>query len=228
MSFDGIRTFLQPDIQAGEKVALVGASGAGKSTLVNVLLGLYPADDGMVFFNDVPVSKIGLDTVREHVSTVLQSPALFNDTVRQNITMGRQYSDDAIWEAIRIAQIETVIQDLPEQLDTIIGRDGVKLSGGQRQRIAIARAVLQDAQILLLDEATSALDAENEKLVQAALEKLMQNKTTLVVAHRLATVQKADRIVVMDQGKIVESGTHEELISRDGLYAHLAGLQFGV
>lgn len=213
------------NIKAGEKVALVGASGAGKSTLVNVLLGLYPADEGMVFFNDVPVSKIGLDTVREHVSTVLQSPALFNDTVRQNITMGRAYKDEAIWEAIRIAQIETVIQDLPQQLDTIIGRDGVKLSGGQRQRLAIARMALVNPSVVVLDEATSALDSETEYQLHNALENYLQNRTTIIIAHRLSAVKQADRIIVFDGGEIIAEGDHDSLINQDGLYQKLYAQQ---
>ena len=154
---------------------------------------------------------------------------IFATSIADNIRYGNQdATEEMITAAAKAARADEFIDRLPEGMDTYLGERGTRLSGGQRQRIAIARAVLQDAQILLLDEATSALDAENEKLVQAALEKLMQNKTTLVVAHRLATVHKADRIVVMDQGQIVESGNHEELLEKDGLYAHLAGLQFGV
>ncbi|KKL94398.1 hypothetical protein LCGC14_1865070 [marine sediment metagenome] len=212
-------------IKAGEKVALVGASGAGKSTLVNVLLGLYPADKGMVFFNGEPVSEIGLDTVREHVATVLQSPALFNDDVRQNITMGRQYDDAAVWAAIKIAQLETVIKALPKQLDTIIGRDGVKLSGGQRQRLAIARMVLVNPSVVVLDEATSALDSDTEHQLHTALEAYLENRTTIIIAHRLSAVKQADRIVVFDGGDIIADGDHDALIQQSGLYQKLYAQQ---
>ena len=213
------------DIQAGEKVALVGASGAGKSTLVNVLLGLYPADEGMVYFNDVAVRDIGLDTVREHVATVLQAPALFNDTVRQNITMGRRYSDEAIWNAIKIAQLEDVIMAMPKKLDTIIGRAGIKLSGGQRQRLAIARMVLVNPSVVVLDEATSALDSETEYHLHMALEQFLQGRTTIIIAHRLSAVRQADKVIVFDGGEIIAEGDHESLIRQDGLYQKLYAQQ---
>lgn len=213
------------NINAGEKVALVGASGAGKSTLVNVLLGLYPADKGMVSFNDVPVSDIGLDTVREHVATVLQSPALFNDSVRENITMGRDYADDAVWNAIRIAQLEDVIIAMPKKLDTIIGRAGVKLSGGQRQRLAIARMVLINPSVVVLDEATSALDSETEYHLHMALEEYLRDRTTVIIAHRLSAVRQADRVIVFDGGEIIAEGDHESLIRQDGLYQKLYAQQ---
>jgi len=213
------------NIKAGEKVALVGASGAGKSTLVNVLLGLYPADKGMVYFNEVPVSEIGLDTVREHVATVLQSPALFNDSVRQNISMGRNYSDDAIWNAVRIAQLEDVIIAMPKKLDTIIGRAGVKLSGGQRQRLAIARMVLINPSVVVLDEATSALDSDTEYHLHMALEEYLRDRTTIIIAHRLSAVRQADRVIVFDGGEIIAEGDHESLIRQDGLYQKLYAQQ---
>jgi ATP-binding cassette subfamily C protein len=213
------------NIKAGEKVALVGASGAGKSTLVNVLLGLYPADSGMVYFNDIAVSDIGLDTVREHVATVLQSPALFNDNVRENITMGRDYSDDAVWQAIHIAQLEDVIADMPQQLDTIIGRSGVKLSGGQRQRLAIARMVLINPSVVVLDEATSALDSDTEHHLHQALADYLQGRTTIIIAHRLSAVKQADRIVVFDGGEIIAEGDHDSLIRQHGLYQKLYAQQ---
>ena len=212
-------------IKAGEKIALVGASGAGKSTLVNVLLGLYPADKGMVYFNDVPVSEIGLASVREHVATVLQSPALFNDSVRHNITMGRDYGDEAIWQAIHIAQLDDIIQSMPEQLDTIIGRDGVKLSGGQRQRLAIARMVLINPSVVVLDEATSALDSDTEYQLHTALESYLENRTTIIIAHRLSAVKQADRVVVFDGGEIIMDGDHDSLIGQDGLYQKLYAKQ---
>jgi len=213
------------DIKAGEKIALVGASGAGKSTLVNVLLGLYPADNGMVFFNEAPVSEIGLDTVREHVATVLQSPALFNDSIRHNIAMGRHYDDASIWEAIGIAQLDVVIKAMPDQLDTIIGRDGVKLSGGQRQRLAIARMVLINPSVVVLDEATSALDSDTEFQLHAALESYLENRTTIIIAHRLSAVKQADRVVVFDGGEIIMDGDHDSLINQEGLYQTLYAKQ---
>jgi ATP-binding cassette subfamily C protein len=212
-------------IQAGEKVALVGASGAGKSTLINVLLGLYPSDSGQVLFNNVPVTDIGLDTVREHVATVLQSPALFNDTVRQNIAMGRDIRDEEIWQAIHIAQLDEVIKALPKDLDTIIGRDGVKLSGGQRQRLAIARMVLINPSVVILDEATSALDSDTEFQLHQALASYLENRTTLIIAHRLSAVKQADRVVVFDGGEIIAEGKHDELISQEGLYKKLYAQQ---
>lgn len=213
------------DIKAGEKVALVGASGAGKSTLVNVLLGLYPADKGMVYFNEVPVSEIGLEGVREHVATVLQHPALFNDTVRENITLGRDYPDEAIWQAIQIAQIEDVIQAMPKGLDTLVGRSGVKLSGGQRQRLAVARMALMNPSVVVLDEATSALDSNTEHHLHIALADYLKNRTTIIIAHRLSAVRQADRIVVFDGGEIIADGDHDSLIQEHGIYQKLYAQQ---
>lgn len=212
-------------ISAGEKVALVGASGAGKSTLVNVLLGLYPADSGKVYFDDIPVSEIGLETVREHVATVLQSPALFNDTVRQNISLGRNFDDAAIWQAIRIAQLETVIDNLPGGLSTMIGRQGVKLSGGQRQRLAIARMALINPSVVVLDEATSALDSDTEHLLHEALADYLKDRTTIIIAHRLSAVRQADRIIVFDGGEIIAQGDHDSLIGEDQVYQKLYAKQ---
>lgn len=213
------------DIKAGEKVALVGASGAGKSTLVNVLLGLYPADKGMVYFNEVPVSDIGLENVREHVATVLQHPALFNDSVRENIILGRDYPDEAIWQAIQIAQIEDVIQSMPEGLDTLIGRSGIKLSGGQRQRLAVARMALMNPSVVVLDEATSALDSDTEHHLHIALADYLKNRTTIIIAHRLSAVRQADRIVVFDGGEIIAEGDHDSLIQQHGIYQKLYAQQ---
>jgi ATP-binding cassette subfamily C protein len=213
------------EIKAGEKVALVGASGAGKSTLVNVLLGLYPADKGMVYFNDVPVSEIGLEGVREHVATVLQHPALFNDSVRENITLGRDYPDAAIWQAIKTAQIEDVIQAMPKGLDTLVGRSGVKLSGGQRQRLAVARMALMNPSVVVLDEATSALDSNTEHHLHIALADYLKNRTTIIIAHRLSAVRQADRIVVFDGGEIIADGDHDSLIHEHGIYQKLYAQQ---
>jgi ATP-binding cassette subfamily C protein len=210
-------------IQAGEKVALVGASGGGKSTLVQVILGLYPPQSGTVRFDGIPMTEIGLEVVRSHVATVLQHPALFNDTVRMNLTLGRECSDEQLWQALIVAQLADTVRELPNALDTIVGRQGIRLSGGQRQRLAIARMILSDPQVVILDEATSALDAETEAKLHEALRGFLQDRTTLIIAHRLSAVKQADRAYVFDGGQIIEEGAHEELIKNDGLYSRLYG-----
>ena len=217
------------DVKGGETVAIVGPSGAGKTTVFQLLQRFYDPQGGEITIDDVALTDADPIEIRKQLGVVSQESMIFATSIADNIRYGNQDATvDMIAAAAIAARADEFINRLPDGMDTYLGERGTRLSGGQRQRIAIARAVLQNAQILLLDEATSALDAENEKLVQGALEKLMQNKTTLVVAHRLATVQKADRIVVMDQGQIVESGNHDELLKKGGLYAHLAGLQFGV
>ena len=224
---DGPRVLdnLSMTIKAGEKVALVGASGGGKTTLVQIILGLYPPESGEIYFNGVPVSEIGMDRVREHVATVLQQPALFNDTVRINLTLGRPYTDDQLWQALQVAQLNETIHGLEQGLETRVGRDGIRLSGGQRQRLAIARMVLTDPRLVILDEATSALDTTTEENLHLAMKRFLKGRTTLIIAHRLSAVKQADRALVFEDGKIIEQGSHEELISNQGLYASLYGRQ---
>ena len=209
------------EIAAGEKVALVGASGGGKSTLVQIILGLYPAKSGELYFDGVNIRDIGLDVVRENVATVLQHPAMLNDTVRENLCLGRKLDDASLWQAVEIAQLRDVIEDMPRGLDTVIGRSGIRLSGGQRQRLAIARMILSDPKVVILDEATSSLDTETEARLHAAMHAFLQNRTTLIIAHRLSAVRQADRVLVFDAGQIIDEGRHDELISRDGLYRDL-------
>ena len=212
-------------IEPGEKVALVGASGGGKSTLVQVLIGLYPVKQGMVYYNNVPVTRIGLNIVREHVATVLQHPALFNDTVRSNLTLGRDLTDVRLWHALEIAQLKLTVEKMDDGLDTTVGRQGIRLSGGQRQRLAIARMVLSEPKVVILDEATSALDAETEYHVHAGLSDFLQNRTTLIVAHRLSAIKQANHVYVFEAGTISEQGSHKELLSQNGLYSKLYGVR---
>ncbi|MBA1330131.1 ABC transporter ATP-binding protein, partial [Candidatus Endoriftia persephone str. Guaymas] len=212
-------------IAAGEKVAFVGASGGGKTTLVQILLGLYPSSSGQILFDGIPVEQIGMDRVRDNVATVLQHPALLNDSVRLNLTLGREISDPALWQALKVAQLDQTITAMHEGLDTLIGRFGVRLSGGQRQRLAIARMVLSDPKVVILDEATSALDTTTEGKLHAALQAFLQGRTTIIIAHRLSAVRQADRVLVFEDGCIVEQGRHEELIANDGLYYSLYGRQ---
>lgn len=210
-------------IRAGEKVALVGASGGGKSTLVQILIGLYPVSQGRVCFDGVPMDQIGMEVVREHVVTVLQHPVLFNDTIRANLTLGRPVDDAALWQALEIAQLQDVIENAPDGLDTVVGRQGMRLSGGQRQRLAIARMVLANPKVVILDEATSAVDNVTENKLYRALDGFLSGRTTLIVAHRLSAITHADRILVFEEGKIVEEGDHDTLLAREGLYSRLYG-----
>jgi ATP-binding cassette subfamily B protein len=214
-------------IAPGETVAVVGPSGAGKSTLFQLAERFYDPEGGRVLIDGVPLRDADPSAVRERIAMVPQETVIFAASARDNLRYGRWEADDAeLWDAAEAANAASFLRRLPQGLDTYLGEGGARLSGGQRQRIAIARALLRDAPILLLDEATSALDAESELLVQQALERLMARRTTLVIAHRLATVRAATRIVVMDDGRIVEQGDHASLIARGGLYARLASLQF--
>jgi len=214
-------------IEPGETVAFVGPSGAGKTTIIQMILRFYDPQTGRILLDGHALSDLGRDAFREHIALVPQDPVIFATSARENIRFGRPDATDAqIETAAKAAAAHEFIQSLPEGYDSPLGERGVMLSGGQKQRIAIARAILRDAPVLLLDEATSALDAESEVLVQAAVDSLSADRTTLIVAHRLATVKKADRIVVLDAGRIVASGKHDELVADGGLYARLARLQF--
>ncbi len=213
-------------VAPGQTVALVGPSGSGKSTIINLLPRFYDPSGGQITIDGVSISQFSLSDLRDHIALVSQEAVLFDDTVAANIGFGRQRAtDEDIRIAAKAAAADEFIDQLPETYATAVGSGGNKLSGGQRQRIAIARAMLKDAPILLLDEATSALDAQSEQLVQEALDRLSSGRTTLVVAHRLSTIQKADLIIVMDKGRVAETGTHQTLLDKDGLYAHLCALQ---
>ena len=214
-------------IQAGEKIAIVGPSGSGKTTLFKLIQRFYDPQVGSISFDGIDIKRYPLDDLRKLIGVVPQDISIFSDNAMENIRYGKENaSDDEVLQASRIAFVDEFISKLPETYNTFLGDRGVRLSGGQKQRIAIARALLKNPPLLLLDEATSSLDAESERLVQQALEEAMKGRTTIVIAHRLATVKQADRIVVMENGRIVEMGNHSSLVNHGGLYSHLAKLQF--
>ncbi len=215
------------EVKPGETVALVGASGAGKSTLFSLLQRFYDASSGSVKVDGVDVRQADFQQLRQRFAYVEQDSVMFSGTIAENIRFGKpEATDEEVREAAEAALVDDFVTRLEDGYESIVGERGVMLSGGQKQRVAIARALLKDAPILLLDEATSALDAESETKVQAALERLMVGRTTLVIAHRLATIKNADRILVMEDGKVLNEGTHDELIAQGGRYAELAKLQF--
>ena len=225
---DGLPVLHNIDLQinAGETVALVGYSGSGKTTLASLLPRFYQVNSGRILLDDTPIDSLSLSYLREQIAVVNQHVTLFNDTLANNIAYGRlDVSREEIIAAARLAYADEFIQNLPQGYDTRVGQNGVLLSGGQRQRLAIARAILKNAPILILDEATSALDNESERYIQAALEHVMKNRTTLVIAHRLSTIKRADKIIVMHQGRVMEQGTHDELLANRGHYAHLYQVQ---
>ncbi|MDD3448831.1 MAG: ATP-binding cassette domain-containing protein, partial [Gammaproteobacteria bacterium] len=223
-ALEGITLAIEP----GENVALVGMSGSGKSTLVQLLPRFYHPDTGAILIDGVDIRELRLADLRRHIALVSQDVVLFNDSVRGNIAYGAMDAADeaAVVRAAEAAHAMEFIRAMPEGLDTLVGDNGVRLSGGQRQWVAIARASLKDAPILILDEATSALDTQSERYIQQALEVLKQGRTTITIAHRLSTIEKADRIVVLDGGRIAETGTHAELLERGGIYSRLHRLQF--
>jgi ATP-binding cassette subfamily B protein len=215
-------------IKPGEKIALVGHSGGGKSTVTKLLLRFVDIDGGQLLVDGQSVSDVRVADLRGAIAYVPQEPVMFHRSIRENIRYGRLNASDAdVISAAKKANAHEFISKLPEGYDTMVGERGVKLSGGQRQRVAIARAIIKDAPILVLDEATSALDSESEKLIQAALRELMEKRTAIVIAHRLSTIQKMDRIIVLDEGDIIEEGTHNSLLEHKGVYAKLWAHQSG-
>jgi subfamily B ATP-binding cassette protein MsbA len=223
-------TDISLSIAAGETIALVGASGGGKTSLANLIPRFYHATSGRILLDGIPIEELTIASLRAQIAMVSQDVVLFNDTLAANIAYGGRRSASAaeIRAAARAAHLDQFIDELPDGFETMIGENGVRLSGGQRQRLAIARAILKDAPILILDEATSALDSESERHVQAALDTLMQHRTTLVIAHRLSTIENADRIVVLEKGRVIESGPHAELLARQGVYANLYRIQYSL
>ncbi|MNS18845.1 putative multidrug export ATP-binding/permease protein [compost metagenome] len=214
------------DVKKGQTVALVGQSGSGKSTIANLLTRFYDVQEGILKIDGVNIKDITMKSLRDLMGLVTQDSILFNDSIKNNIKLGKQdATDEEIIDALKIANAYEFVKDLPLGINTNVGDSGNKLSGGQKQRLSIARAVLKNPPIMILDEATSALDTESERLVQVALENMMQNRTSIVIAHRLSTIQKADKIVVMQKGEIVEQGTHDELLAKNGVYKKLVMMQ---
>lgn len=215
-------------IRGGEKVGLVGFTGAGKSTFINLILRFFPLHKGNIFIDGQEISKVTLESLRRQIALIPQDPVLFHRTLRENICYGKpEATESEIIHAAKLSYCDEFIRNIPEGYEAKVGERGTKLSGGEKQRVAIARAILVDAPILILDEATSSLDSVTERYIQEALEKLMQNRTTIVIAHRLSTLSRMDRILVFDQGKIVEEGTHSSLMSKEGLYARMWNMQVG-
>ena len=213
-------------IRKGETIALVGQSGSGKSTIANLISRFYDISDGKIKVDGKNIKEINLTSLRKLIGLVTQDSILFNDSIKNNLLIGNESANDEdIIEALKIANAWEFVKDLPNTIDANIGDSGNKLSGGQKQRISIARAVLKNPPIMLLDEATSALDSESEHLVQIALDNVMKNKTSLVIAHRLSTVQNADNIIVLEKGKVIESGKHKELMTKEGVYSNLVRMQ---
>jgi len=210
-------------IPKGKRVALVGASGGGKSTLIQLLMGIYQKQRGDILIAGHPIEAVGYEALRAKVATVLQQPMIFNDTLRQNLTLGNDYSDEALYKSLEIAQLSDLLSTLPDGLHSQLGRQGVRLSGGQRQRLAIARMILADPDLVILDEATSALDTKTEAALHHALNTFLHGKSTLIIAHRLSAVKQADLIYVLEDGKVVQSGTHQTLVNASGLYQTLYG-----
>lgn len=206
------------NIPEKSKIAIVGATGSGKTTIANIIAGLYPIDKGDIFYDGISVKEIGLDVIRANVYMVLQNPQLFNNTVRFNLTLGKEIPEGEIWQALKIAQLYEVIQNLPKKLDTLVGKNGIRLSGGERQRLAVARMILASPKVVILDESTSALDYQTEERLMKAVDNYLKDKTSILIAHRLSTVKNADYIYVIDKGKVVEEGTHKELLEKEGIY----------
>jgi ATP-binding cassette subfamily B protein len=222
-TLDGISISAQP----GQTIALVGTTGAGKTTVLSLLARFYEKDSGEILLDGKEIDTLNKGSLRSQLAYVTQEPFLFNGTVRENLELAnRGASDDEIWKALAAANAEMFVRSLPKQLDTNVGERGVKLSGGEKQRLSIARALLKDAPILLLDEATASVDSETERQIQSALDHLMENRTAFVIAHRLSTIQNADRIYVLDKGKVIEQGTHEQLLAKEGKYAELCRRSF--
>ncbi|WP_375753355.1 ABC transporter ATP-binding protein [Vibrio sp. HN007] len=219
---------LNLEIPKGKRVALVGASGGGKSTLIQILLGIYQKNSGDIFINGHPIEQVSYEALRKRMAVVLQQPMIFNDTLRQNLTLGDEIDDVRLWHALEVAQLKTFVEEQPSGLETELGRQGIRLSGGQRQRLAIARMVLANPELVILDEATSALDTSTEAALHSALTEFLKDRTTLIVAHRLSAVKQADLIYVLEDGKVIQTGQHHELVNAPGLYQTLYGtLQAG-